>query len=68
MIHIRDILLTTESDFAALHNVLVRAPEKYAFPFEILLVQADKLYKEVPPSLVLKVCSPALLELIQKSE
>lgn len=68
MIHIREIILTTEADFASLHNILVRAPEKYGFPFEALLLRADQLYKEISPEKVLSLCSTELYALIEKSE
>jgi hypothetical protein len=67
-LELKPIIMNTEADFAALHNVLVRAPERHGFPLEKLIAKADFLFLTVPIGRVLNLCDPALFQLISANE
>lgn len=64
MIHLRDFILKAEADFAIIHDVLIKSPHKYGFPFEIVLEKADELYKKLPFTSVLPLCDKNLFRVI----
>ena len=47
---LRQDILSSECDFATLHNLLVHAPSTHGVPFEELLPQADALFERCPPA------------------
>ncbi len=51
-----------------MHNVLVRAPERYGFPLEKMINRADDLLNQVPINRVVKLCDQALFKLISANE
>lgn len=64
MVYLRDELLSGDCDFAAVHNLLVHAPARHGFPFELLLARADELFEQVPVSRLKTLCDPEVRELI----
>ncbi len=60
--------MDTEPDFASMHNVLVRSPDRYGFPLEKMIKRADELYQTIPINRVLRLCEPDLYKLISANE
>jgi hypothetical protein len=68
VIHLRDFILKAEADFALVHDVLIKAPHKYGFPFELLVKKADDLILTMPFSSVLPLCEKNLFKIITCNE
>jgi len=62
--HLREEILACECDFAAVHNVLVRAPSKLGFPVEEILASADVLFARTPVSRLKSLCDLELQKLV----
>lgn len=62
------MIVDTEPEFAAMHNVLVRAPDRYGFPLEKMIKRADELMSSVPINRVVKLSETSLFKLISANE
>lgn len=60
--------MSCECDFAALHNLLVHAPNTFGFPFEKILPRADEFFEKIPINKLKTLCDGELLKLIVNNQ